>query len=184
MTVTIEPVQGLTSESRIKTKKRFRWSEQISAYLFLLPALLVFGLFAWYPIIQTFIFSFQKVSLNGQSTWVGWNNFNRMLIDPNFKTAWINSITFALLSIAMGFVIPISAAIMINEMRRAKAFFRLVYFLPTVIPITISIIIWRMLYSPDNGFLNALLHVFHIPAQSWLQDIRLVRPSMIVMLTW
>ncbi|MEP6985688.1 MAG: sugar ABC transporter permease, partial [Chloroflexota bacterium] len=180
MTVTIEPVQGLTSESRVKTKKRFRWSEQISAYLFLLPALLVFGLFAWYPIIQTFIFSFQKVSLNGPSTWIGWSNFNRMLIDPTFKTAWINSITFALLSIAMGFVIPIAIAIMINEMRRAKAFFRLVYFLPTVIPITISILIWRLIYSSDNGVLNAFIVQIGGHAQSWLQDTRLVKPAIII----
>jgi multiple sugar transport system permease protein len=184
MSITIEPVQSLASESQPKTKKRSRWSGQISAYLFLLPALVIFGLFAWYPIIQTFIFSFQKVSLTGQSTWVGWNNFNRMLIDPNFKLAWINSITFALLSIAMGFVIPISAAIMINEMRRAKAFFRLVYFLPTVIPITISILIWRLIYSADNGVLNAFIVQIGGQAQSWLQDPRLVKPAIIVLLTW
>src|SRR5205823_6315427 len=82
------------------------------------------------------------------------------------------------------FWVPIFVAIMVNEMRRAKGFFRLVYFLPTVIPITISIIIWRMLYLPDNGFLNALLGLFHISPQSWLQDVRLVRPAMVVMLTW
>jgi multiple sugar transport system permease protein len=179
-----------TSASSVKVqttrraKRRFRWSEQIPAYLFLLPALLVFGLFAWYPIIKTFIFSFQRVSLNGESTWVGLNNFHRMLIDPAFGYAWMNSITFASLSVMMGFLIPVFIAIMINEMRRAKAFFRLVYFLPTVIPITVSILIWRLIYASDNGVLNAAISLIGVQPQSWLQDTRLVKPAIIVLLTW
>jgi multiple sugar transport system permease protein len=107
-----------------------------------------------------------------------------MLADPSFKIAWTNSITFALLSVGMGFLIPVFVAIMVNEMRRGKIFFRLVYFLPTVIPITISILIWRLIYSSDNGVLNSALIVFGGKPQSWLQDPRLVKPAIIVLLTW
>ncbi|MHB8625240.1 MAG: carbohydrate ABC transporter permease [Aggregatilineales bacterium] len=164
--------------------RRIRWSEQISAYLFLAPALIVFGVFAWFPIIKTFIFSFQKVSLNGESTWVGFDNFRRMLIDPAFGIAWKNSFTFASLSILMGFFVPVFVAIMVGEMRRGKGFFRLVYFLPTVIPITISLLIWRQIYSSDSGFLNAAIGTLGIPPQSWLQDPHLVSASIIVILTW
>mgnify|MGYP001172726316 CR=1 FL=1 len=98
----------------------FRWRDQISAYLFLLPALLVYGLFAWYPIIKTAIFSFQKVSLNSESIWTGFSNYQRMMIDPTFGIAWRNSFSFAGLSILMGFLVPIVVAIMVNEMRRAR----------------------------------------------------------------
>src|SRR5690349_14760940 len=165
-------------------RQKLRLSNQISAYLFLLPALFVFGLFAWFPIVKTIIFSFQKVNLMGESTWVGLSNFQRMLADPAFKIAWGNSITFALLSVGMGFAIPVGAAIMVNEMRRGKVFFRLVYFLPTVIPITISILIFRLIYAADNGVLNSALIVFGAKPQSWLQDPRLVKPAIIVLLTW
>ena len=185
MDVTIQPSPTVIPKTRRRVwYRRIRWANQVPAYLFLLPALIVFGVFAWYPILKTVIFSFQNVDLHRESTWIGLENFQRMLTDPNFIISWKNSFLFAALSIGIGFWVPILVSIMVNEMRRAKGFFRLVYFLPTVIPITISIIIWRMLYLPDNGFLNALLRVFHIPAQSWLQDVRLVRPSMIVMLTW
>jgi len=184
MEVSIQPSPTAFSRNRRIARRRIRWSAQIPAYLFLLPALLVFGVFAWYPIVKTVLFSFQNVDLHGESTWIGLDNFQRMIADPSFLIAWRNSFLFAFLSIGIGFWVPIIVAIMVNEMRRAKAFFRLVHFLPTVIPITISIIIWRMLYSPDNGFLNALLALFRIPPQAWLQDARLVRPSMIVLLTW
>ena len=169
---------------KTQTTRRIRWREQITAYGFLLPALIVYGLFAWFPIIKTVIFSFQKVSLNGPSTWVGLNNFNRMLIDPTFGIAWTNSIVFASLSVLMGFLLPVFVAIMINEMRRAKAFFRLAYFLPTVIPITVAILIWRLIYSSDSGVLNAAITAIGGQSQSWLQNPRLVKPSIIVLLTW
>lgn len=162
----------------------FRWRSQITAYLFLLPALVIYGLFAWYPIVKTVVFSFQKVSLNGESTWVGFNNFQRMLIDPIFGIAWQNSFAFASLSILMGFLVPVFVSIMINEMRRVKAFFRLAYFLPTVIPITVSILIWRLIYAADNGVLNALITQLGGQRQAWLQDARLVKPAIILMLTW
>jgi len=184
MEVTANSSPTATSQTQRSLWRRIRWAEQIPAYLFLLPALIVFGVFAWYPIIKTVLFSLQNVDLHGQSTWVGLDNFRRMLSDPSFAISWRNSFVFASLSVLIGFGVPIFVSIMVNEMRHAKAFFRLVYFLPTVIPITIAIIIWRMLYSPDNGFLNALLSLFGIPAQAWLQDIRLVKPSMILMLTW
>jgi multiple sugar transport system permease protein len=169
---------------QIRTTRRFNWQKQLVAYGFLLPALLVYGLFAWYPIVKTVIFSFQKVSLNSPSTWVGFNNFRRMLIDPTFGIAWTNSITFASLSILMGFLLPVFVAIMINEMRRAKAFFRLAYFLPTVIPITVSILIWRLIYASDNGVLNSAISLLGMEPQSWLQNARLVKPAIIVLLTW
>lgn len=162
----------------------FRWRDQISAYLFLLPALLIYLLFAWYPILKTAIFSFQKVSLNGESVWIGFSNFQRMMIDPTFGLAWRNSFSFAGLSILMGFLIPVIVAIMVNEMRRMKTFFRLAYFLPTVIPITVSILIWRLIYAADSGVLNAAVVQLGGQPQAWLQDARLVKPAIIVMLTW
>jgi multiple sugar transport system permease protein len=168
----------------LRTRGSLRWQGQLSAWLFLLPALLVFGVFAWYPILKTVIFSFQNVSLNGESTWVGLDNFQRMLNDPNFSIAWQNSFLFASLSLLMGFFVPILVAIMVNEMRRAKAFFRLVYFLPTVIPITITILIWRLMYAPDSGYLNAVFATLGVQPHAWLQDPALVKPAIIIMLTW
>jgi len=185
--VSIQPSQALPisqERSGSRTRKTLRWQGQLSAWLFLLPALIVFGLFAWYPILQTVIFSFQNVSLNGESKWIGLNNFERMFADPNFSIAWQNSFLFASLSLLMGFFVPIVVAIMVNEMRRAKGFFRLVYFLPTVIPITITILIWRLLYTPDNGYLNSVLGTIGVEPQAWLQNPALVKPAMIVMLTW
>src|SRR5262249_23574765 len=95
--------------------RRIRWGNQFAAYSFLAPALIVFGVFAWLPILKTVIFSFQNVNINGESTWVGLDNIHRMLIDPALGIAWQNVAQFASLSIMMGYFVPIFVAIMVNE---------------------------------------------------------------------
>ncbi|MBN2303610.1 MAG: sugar ABC transporter permease [Anaerolineae bacterium] len=161
-----------------------RLGKQAVAYLFLLPALIIFALVAWYPIARAFEMSFQDVSLRGESTWVGLDNFELMQRDPALDIVWENSLQFASWSIALGYLLPVIIAILIREMRIAKGYFRIVYFLPTVVPISIAIIVWRFIYDPDAGFLNELLSVFGIEAQRWLKDPALAKPSIVLVMTW
>src|SRR6185436_9651728 len=107
MEVTFKSRPSVTTQRRRFILQPIRLREQIPAYLFLLPALLIFGVFAWYPIIKTVIFSFQSVDLRGGSTWVGLDNFARMIENPEFVVAWRNSFVFASLSIGIGFWVPI-----------------------------------------------------------------------------
>ena len=162
----------------------YRLSKQIPAYLFLLPALIVFGLFAWYPILRAILMSFQNVSLMGNSTWIGLDNYALMLKDPAFAIAWRNSFQFAMWSIGLGFLLPVVIAIFVREMRFAQGFFRIVYFLPTVVPAAIAIIVWRFIYDPDGGLLNEFLAQFGVARQYWLTDAGLVKPSIVIMMTW
>lgn len=157
---------------------------QITAYLFLLPALIVFALFAWLPIIRAIQMSFQDVRLGQEATWVGLDNFKLMLRDPAFKIAWRNSLQFTLWSLVLGYLVPVVIAILVREMRMGKGFFRIVYFLPTVVPAAIGVIIWRFIYEPDVGFLNELLGHVGIAAQGWLRDPALAKPSLIAVMTW
>ncbi len=173
-----------TSTTRTSSRLRYQISNQIVAYLFLLPALIAFGLASWYPIVRAFEMSFQEVSLRGASTWVGLDNYRLMQRDPALDIVWENSIEFASWSILLGYSLPIILAILIREMRIAKGFFRVVYFLPTVVPVSIGIIVWRFIYDPDAGFLNELLGAIGIEAQRWLQDPQLAKPSLVAIMTW
>ncbi len=166
---------------------RVNWSQQIVAYLFLLPALVVFTIFAWFPIINSVFMSFQNVNLvdAGRSTWVGFRNFERMFADPTFTASWINSLEFTVLSIIIGFFVPVVVAILVNEMRLAKSFFRVVYFLPSVIPPLIGLLVWRLIYSPNpGGLLNSLVTALGGAPQQWLQNPALVKPSILIIMTW
>ena len=160
-----------------------RFAGQIVPYLFLLPALGAFAIFAWYPIVQAVIMSFQKVSLTGPSTWVGLDNYALMLKDPAFEIAWRNSLEYALWSLLLGYMVPVIIALLVREMRLGKGFFRIVYFLPTVVPGAVAVIIWRFIFDPDAGFANAFLQQFGVAHQLWLQDPALAKPSLVIIMT-
>jgi multiple sugar transport system permease protein len=178
----------VVADPRITDSARSRWmsriSKQITAYLFLLPALIVFGLFAWYPIIKAFEMSFQDVSIMGESTFVGLKNYQLMLKDPATEDILRNSLQFAGWSILLGFLLPVVMAIGIREMRHARGFFRIVYFLPTVVPTAIAVIIWRFMYDPDSGLFNEVLNMIGIMGPNWLNDASFVKPAIVVMMTW
>lgn len=159
------------------------WGNHLSALLFLAPALILFAVFAWFPIIKAFYMSFHDVTLSGDYVWKGLGNYELMLRDPAFRVAWSNSLHFALLSM-IAFFLPVITAIFAREMRHAQGFFRIVYFLPTVVPPAIAIIIWRFIYDPDSGILNAMVMALGGSRQNWLNDVMLVKPSIIVMMTW
>src|SRR5687768_4384872 len=113
--------------SNIKLQWNIRWTRQITAYLFLLPAIIIFALFAWFPILRAIQMSFYEVTLTGEPVWKGLQNYELMFKDPAFKIAWTNSIQFASWSIFMGFFLPVGVALLIREMRFAQGFFRIVY---------------------------------------------------------
>ncbi|MFQ3566640.1 MAG: sugar ABC transporter permease [Aggregatilineales bacterium] len=170
-----------------RRRLRIDWGQQITAYLFLLPALAVFAVFAWFPILNSVVMSFQNVNLvdASRSTWVGFRNFERMFADPTFAASWINSFEFTVLSIIIGFFVPVVVAVLVNEMRLARGFFRVVYFLPSVIPPLIGLLVWRLIYSPNpGGLLNSLVVALGGAPQQWLQDPALVKPSILIIMTW
>jgi multiple sugar transport system permease protein len=165
-------------------RKRFNWQAQGLAYLFLLPALIVFTLVTWYPILNTIIYSFQKVSLTGEQEWIGLANYTRLFGNPIFYTAWQNTLIYVGLSLVMGSMVPIILALMINEMRGLGAVFQLIVYLPTLIPIAVALLVWRQIYSPSGGILNSLLALADLPPQLWLQNPFLAKPALIIIMTW
>ena len=168
----------------VRTFRNSKLRNQINAYLFLLPALIIFALFSWYPIITTIVYSFQKVGLTGPSEWVGLQNYTRMFGNPVFVVAWKNVLGFVGLSIVFGFIVPIILALMINEMRRFGSIFQVITYIPTLVPIAIALLIWRFIYAPEGGVLNSALKLVNIVPQLWLQDPNTVKLALIIIMTW
>ena len=182
--------ESLTSRSpvRTQTRSRSRWRKALAhnlpAYLFLLPALILFGTFAWYPIVRGFIISFQRIDLINPPQWVGLDNFRLVLNDPLFFRAWRNTLQFTLLALLLGYLVPLLLAILINEMRHGKAYFRLAFYLPVILPPMVSILLWKWLYDPGPGLANSVLRSLGFAPQQWLQSPRTAILSLVIMSTW
>jgi len=174
---------SIKGSTRKKRGLKF-WKEQVVAYFYVLPALLVFALVTFRPMITTIIYSFQRVNLAKPSEWLGFHNYTRMFGNPLFYTAWKNILGFLILSIVIGFMVPVFLALMINEMRRFGRFFQTIIYLPSLIPVAVALLVWRQIYAPDGGVLNSIIQAIGFEAQLWLQNPDLVKPSIIVIMTW
>jgi len=161
------------------------FQRNLIAYLFLLPALLVFSLFAWYPIVRGLISSFQRINLIDPPVWVGFENFRLLFIDPNFAVAWRNAGYYTLLGLLIGYFIPIILAILVNEMRHGKSYFRLAFYLPVILPPMAALILWKMgLYNSDWGLLNMGLKSLGLERILWLDSKQWAMFSLVVFSTW
>jgi multiple sugar transport system permease protein len=157
----------------------------LTTLLFLLPLLVVFGVFSWSPIVQAVVMSFQKTNLVTPPVFVGWDNFVAVWSDPLFWTAIRNTAFFAFLALLFGYPIPLVAAVVMSEVRRMKGFYSVLAYLPVVIPPVVSVLLWKIFYDASpSGVFNAVLAWFHVPPQPWIQDAASAMPSLVLQATW
>ncbi|MEU2895816.1 carbohydrate ABC transporter permease [Streptomyces sp. NPDC001273] len=170
--------------SPAEDRRRRRLTDQLRAYGFLLGGLVCFALFSWYPAIRAVVIAFQKYTPGADPEWVGTANFTRVLHDPEFGAAWRNTLTFTLLALLLGFAIPFLLALVLNELRHAKAFFRVVVYLPVMIPPVVSALLWKWFYDPGAGLANEALRFLHLPTSHWTNGADTALISLVVVATW
>ncbi|KAB1144741.1 sugar ABC transporter permease [Streptomyces luteolifulvus] len=167
-----------------KGRGRRRLADQAHAYAFLLGGLICFALFSWYPAIRAVVIAFQKYTPGSSPEWVGTDNFSRVLQDPEFAAAWRNTLTFTLLALLIGFAVPFVLALVLNEVRHAKAFFRVVVYLPVMIPPVVSALLWKWFYDPGAGLANEALRFAHLPTSNWSNGADTALVSLVIVATW
>ncbi len=139
----------------------------LTAFFFTLPALIAFTLLKYYPMLQAIYMSlFDYKVANPPGVFVGLANYIHAIRDPLNSQVWGNNIILFLWGLVLGFWVPLVQAILLDEMRRLKTFYRVMYLLPSVIPA----VIWKWIYNPDWGLLNAVFARIGLPAQGWLSD--------------
>lgn len=157
----------------------------LTTLLFLLPLLIIFGVFSWSPIVQAVVMSFQKTNLVTPPTFVGWDNFVAVFNDPLFWIAVRNTAYFAFLAVLIGYPVPLIVAVLMSEVRRFKGLFSVLAYLPVVILPVVSVLLWKIFYDASpTGVFNTILGWFHIPPQPWIQDAATAMPSLVLQATW
>jgi multiple sugar transport system permease protein len=149
-----------------------------------LPAIALFAIFSWWPILRGLVIAFQKTNLIDTS-WVGIENFQRVLADPLLGQALANTALYAGLALVIGFPVPIFFAVLIAEMRRSRQISSVLVFLPTVIPPVVSILLWQVFYDPGTrGLFNSVLGAVGIGPLPWLQSPSSAMLSIVLVATW
>jgi multiple sugar transport system permease protein len=170
---------------RRRTSRGRKVRDNLTGYAFLIGAVFCFVLFSWYPMIRGFVMSFQHTR-RGVTTWVGWDNYVRIVHDPSFWTAWKNTFYFTALALIVGYAVPFFVAIMLNELRHAKAYLRILVYLPVMLPPASALFLFKYYaYDPSKaGLFNAILSALHLPTSEWMQSPGMTMPAMVLASTW
>ena len=157
------------------------------AYLYLLPGLVVFGLFVLAPLLHSAwlsLFTWDGVTAG---EWTGLANYKAIVSDPDIRAAFWHALVlvafYAVGPIVIGLLL---AAAMSRTRVRGLALFRTVLFLPQVIALVVVAVMWRMIYDPNDGLLNEALRAIGLGglAQNWLGSFTLALPSVGLIGTW
>ena len=145
-----------------------RTQRNAAAWGFLIGAVLCFSFFSWYPIVREIIMSFQKPVYGGGSAWAGWTNYVRIFRDPTFWQAWRNTLEFTLLALVIGYAVPFVVAIVLNELRHARGYLRVLVYLPVMLPPASALLLFGYFYNPQYGLFDDILRMLHLPASQWV----------------
>jgi len=148
-------------------------SNKKAIVVFCLPAIILFMVFIFIPILQVFYYSFFNWDGVNAASFVGLDNYRRLLLkDPSFKIANANGFKFGAVITVYQLVLATIFAIAVSDKRvRCRKFFRTAYFIPVVLSVTVVCQLWGNVFNADNGLLNTLMKTLGIEwSQNWLND--------------
>ncbi|QHT56364.1 sugar ABC transporter permease [Cellulomonas sp. H30R-01] len=173
--------------ARVPSRSPLTWARRggLSALVFALPLLLVFGVFSWWPIVSAVVMSFQQTNLIDPPTFVGLENFQAIFADPLLPKVVRNTAWFALLALVFGYPIPLVGAVLMSELRRRKGLYSVLAYLPVVVPPVVAVLLWKFFYDPrPQGVFNTILGWVGLGPYSWLNDQTMAMPSLVLEATW
>ena len=160
-------------------------NEWVAATLFLLPALLHFLIFKYYPVAYSFALSLHRGRLlDPFDRFVGAYHYLFLLRDSYFWQGVINAFLYALARVPIGAAIALALALLLSQHYRARLFFRVAWYVPVVISSVAQIQIFIWLYNPEYGILNYILQSFGFPKLLWIAHPSTALFSLILLGLW
>ncbi len=178
-----EAEQPLPHSSRRASPRRS--ATHINGWLLLLPAAIMLAVFTHYPAVATIIDSFFSTPKGARpAIFVGLENYQEMIEDPIFWRALNNNIIYAMATIPLTIALSMTMAVVVNGKIQGRAFMRLSFFTPTVLPMIAVANIWLFFYSPGYGLIDQVLGLFGVPAHNWLGNEHTALACLIVVAIW
>ncbi len=157
----------------------------IKGILFTSPWLIGFSVFVLYPVIMSIYYSFCYYSVLQSPRFVGLLNYKDLFTDYIFwKSLW-NTFYYVAFMIPLGLITSLGLAMLLNTKARGMALYRLIFFIPSLVPMVAGSILWMWIFNGEYGLLNNLLIKIGITnPPNWLMDIRFAKSAIVIMSLW
>jgi sn-glycerol 3-phosphate transport system permease protein len=166
----------------MRNSKKHQW---IYAWLLLSPAMIFLITFTHYPAVQTVISSFFSTARGKRkAVYIGLDNYASLMADQVFWKVLINNFWYAVWTIPLSIILSLAMALWVNEKLRGRAFLRMAYFTPTVLPLIAVANIWLFFYTPGFGLIDQIRGLFGFAEQNWMGSPDTALYSMIAVAIW
>lgn len=163
----------------MKSKKSF--FRTVEPYLYLVPVMILFILFVFWPFVKTIQLSFARTTPLGQvAQYVGLDNYTNIFTDGTFFNSLVTTLKFSVMRVILSIMIGFILAIISTEKIRAKGFFRTVYALPMAISAAAASVVFMFIFHSSLGILNRALGT-HI---GWLTDKKYALIAVTIVSVW
>ena len=165
---------------------RIKFRRTILAYTFLLPTLIILGMFLFYPMVRAFILSFWQYSpLSPDNKFVGLDNFKRLLEDGEFWLAMRNSLLY-LIVVPVIIILSLGLSLLVEPKIPFINFFRACYYIPVVTMMVVVAVVWKEIFNTDHGILNFMLRKAGIISENipWLTSSPLALFTVMTVTIW
>lgn len=181
MTAGASVSSGLTRQPkravRPRRPRRFGKRTTWTAWLFMVPLILLNVLVVVGPSLQSIYYSFTDWTGVGEAHFIGLDNYTRMLTDEDFANAFVHNVQWTAITLVIPMFLGLLGAFLLSRVKRFQVLFRLVYFIPFTVASVVSAAVWRNLLSPSEG-LGSLLGV------NFLGTKELALPTVALVNTW
>jgi len=164
---------------------RDRLRRNLTGYAFISPWLVAFAVFTVGPFIASIYLSFTRYDVVSSPAWVGLANYRNMLSQDVvfFKSLWV-TVKYAMVAVPLGILAGVGLALLLNVQVRGISVYRTVFFLPSIVPIVATTVVFMWLLNPQIGLVNAILKKAGVIGPAWLQDPAWAFWSLVMMGLW
>lgn len=166
-------------------RRRARLRKQLPNYLFLAPFLIGFFIFTIYPVFYGAFMSLHEWDiLNPNPPFVGIDNYKELIRDARWWTTLRQTIAYAFQTVFLTVTVGLIAALITYSKIKGQSFFRIIYYFPVTLSVAIVALAWQQLFSTHYGIINYALSFFGIGKIRWLEDPKLMMPSLSLASLW
>lgn len=153
--------------------------------LFASPWLLNLAVFIAYPIAASLYYSFCAYDTLRPPRWIGFDNYRNLFTDdPLFWKSLMNTLYMVAVGLPIGLVVSLGIALLMNQKLKGMAFYRTIYYLPSITPVVATSVLWLWLLNPEIGLVNTVLAKIGLAGPGWLQSPDWSKPALILMGLW
>jgi multiple sugar transport system permease protein len=160
--------------------------EQRYSYLFIAPAVILFSIFVFIPVVSSFFLSFTRYNALSAPKWIGLDNYYQIFSkDPRFWKALGNTVVYVIGVVPIGISISLLLAVAIDQKIKFKNFYKAIFFMPVVTSVVAVSVIWKWLFAGEKyGLINYWLLKIGINPVDWLMSPTWTLPAIMIMSIW